>query len=228
MNDCDKLTFMANHQTRTRVIIALVITAVIGGGAWAWDSQIKPRVIVRKWNVVEPGSIYRSGQISRYLIEDTLKKHDIRTIIFLSEDKDLTEGVSRPDLAAEREAAKKLGIERFNYPLRGDGTGDIVQYANAVEKIVQCQKQFKPVLVHCHTGSQRTGATIAFYQLLIRHRPTNEVYRDLIDNEHDPEDNPKLIPYVNQNIAVLAKMLVERGVMDKVPEPMPQLNRTGG
>lgn len=189
----------------------------------AWESWGKKTLIPRKFGVVEEGSIYRSGQISRFRIEDTLKEHNIGTIIFLSEDKDLVQDVSRPDVKAEREAAQKLGITRCNFPLNGDGTGDIVQYANAVQAMVESQRQFKPVLVHCHTGSQRTGAAIAFYRLLVQKKKPSEVYDELLYWEHDPDENAKLIPYVNANIETLAHMLKERGVIDEIPAHIPKL-----
>jgi len=212
-----------NTRSKRIIITVATIACLIIGALVTWNNVLKALLIPRNFGVVEPGSIYRSGQISQYVIEKTLKKHDIRTIIFLSEDKDLTEGVKRPDVTTERETAQRLGIERFNFPLRGDGTGDLEQYAGAIEQIVKCQQQYKPVLVHCHAGAQRTGAAMAFYHMLIRQRPISEVYADLRADGHDPEENPNLIPYVNDNIERLAEMLVERGVLAKKPNTFPKL-----
>jgi protein tyrosine/serine phosphatase len=212
-----------NTRTRRNIIIVVSVVGVIAVALVTWNNVLKAHFVARNFSVVEPGSIYRSGQISQYMIEKTLKKNDIRTIIFLSEDKDLTQGVLRPDVTAERETAKRLGIERFNFPLRGDGTGNLEQYANAIEQMVISQRAFKPVLVHCHAGAQRTGAAMAFYHMLIRNRPISEVYEDLLADGHDPEDNPNLIPYVNENIEHLADMLVERGILAKKPDTFPKL-----
>lgn len=209
-------------RSRLAIVIAGLLVVAIGLFI-AWESWGKKTLIPRKFGVVEPGSIYRSGQISRFRIEDTLKEHKIGTVVFLSEDKDLVQDVSRPDVKAERETCQNLGITRYNFPLNGDGTGDIVQYANAVEAMVKSQQQFKPVLVHCHTGSQRTGAAVAFYRLLVQKKKPAEVYAELTYWEHDPGENAKLIPYVNDNLATLAQMLKERGVIDEVPAELPKL-----
>ena len=39
----------------------------------------------------------------------------------------------------------------------------------------------------------------------------------------DPKDNPKLVPYINENMHTLATRLVELGVIKSVPDPLPLL-----
>ena len=48
-----------------------VIVAVIGGGIWVWEEVLEDRLIPKRFGVVVPGSIYRSGQLSPTLILTT-------------------------------------------------------------------------------------------------------------------------------------------------------------
>ncbi len=41
--------------------------------------------------------------------------------------------------------------------------------------------------------------------------------------DHDPDDNPALLKYINEHIDELAAMLEARGVIDQAPESIPVL-----
>lgn len=200
---------------RTFVII-LALAAFAFGAAVLWDTQLKERFFPRDWGVVEEGAIYRSGQISRHIIDQTLRDHHIALIVFLSAD-----NPNRPDVQTERQAAARLGIPRINCPLAGDGTGSIEQYANAIAAVAHAVSAGKPVLVHCATGAQRTGALVAFWRVLVRHQSPQDAYRELLQYHHDPNDNQRLLPYLNGNMATLAQMLVDRHIIQSVPDPIP-------
>jgi protein tyrosine phosphatase (PTP) superfamily phosphohydrolase (DUF442 family) len=200
---------------RPAMMLAVLLAAVAIG--WiAWEAGVKERFFPRDWGVVEPGAIYRSGQISRHLIESVLRDHHIGVIIFLSGDK-----ANRPDVDAERETAARLGIERINCPLTGDGTGNIIEYANAIAAINQALGQNKAVLVHCATGAQRTGGVVAAWRVLVRGQSGQEAYRELLAFHHDPDANQRLLPYLNGNMQRLAQLLVDRHVIERAPEPVP-------
>src|SRR5687768_14064086 len=142
-------------------VIALIVAALVGAGVLA-DEIADRYFIVRNWNVVEPGGLYRSGQITRHQIEPTLRRHGIDVIVFLSLD-----NPDRPDVVAEQRASEELKIERLNYDLNGDGTGKIEQYADAIAEVARARRDGKQVLVHCHAGAQRTGVLIAAYRMLV-------------------------------------------------------------
>jgi predicted protein tyrosine phosphatase len=130
-------------------------------------------------------------------------------------------GGKQPDLDAELKAAADLGIDRQVFPLGGDGTGQIEQYAAAIALIDRSIKQGKPVLVHCIAGAQRTGGVIATYQMLVEHRPPAEAFAQMRSYGHDPTANPHLLDYLNQHMAELAHRLVQLHVIDRVPDPLP-------
>jgi protein tyrosine/serine phosphatase len=198
-----------------RIVLAVVL---IGAGFWLWHDVIQDRVIPKRWGAVEQDAIYRSGQLSAALIEGTLEKNHIKVIVSLTGDKP-----DDPDHIAEHEAADKLGIELLRFGLGGDGTGDIEHYAQAIAAIVEAKQEGKPVQVHCAAGTQRTGGVIACYRLLVLGDPKADVLREMRAYDWDPKDNPKLVPYINEHMHTLAMRLVELGVIESVPDPLPLL-----
>lgn len=185
----------------------------------AFASEVRDRIVPKNFGVVEQGCIYRSGQISESLIEDVLSKHDIGVVVTLSRDK-----MEQSFTAAEVEAGERLGVTRLSYPLAGNGTGDLTQYANAVEAIENARKSGTPILVHCYAGTQRTGGAIAFWRVLVQGRPANEAFAEMQRYGHDPADNPDLIPYMNKHMGTLAMMLVDRNVIPAMPDRLPVMS----
>lgn len=197
--------------------IALIV-AVIGAGIWLWEDVLEDHVIPKRWGVVEAGKIYRSGRLSVTFVKRTLKKHNIAVIVTLTGNKP-----GHKDQEAERQAAAQLGIEILRFPLRGNGTGDINNYAQAIAAIVDAKQKGKPVLVHCAAGTQRTGGVIACYRMLIEKKPALFAYAELLHCDWDPDDDQILLTYVNNNMAELATLLKRKGVIDEVPNPLPVL-----
>ena len=192
---------------------------LIAGSVWLWEEVLQDRFIPKRFGVVEPGQIYRSGRLHRSLVERTLRKYKIAKIV------DLTGGVPKDqDQQAEVRAAQVLGIERVELYLEGDGTGDIRRYAEAIVFIHDAVRQNKPVLVHCAAGAQRTGGVIAAYRMLVQKKPPSEVQDEMTEYRWNPNKDHELPQYLNNNMGNLAGILVAQGVLARVPEPLPQLN----
>ena len=183
-----------------------------------WEEALEDRIIPKRFGVVEPGQIYRCGRLHRALVEETLKKYDIARIV------DLTGGYPKDqDQKAEARAAEALGIKRVEIYLHGDGTGDIRQYAEAIAFIHNAVRDNKPVLVHCAAGAQRTGGVIAAYRMLVQHKPPAEVHQEMTKYGWNPAKDTAVLQYLNSHMRELADMLVAKGVLDRIPEPLPQL-----
>ncbi|HEX8910717.1 MAG TPA: tyrosine-protein phosphatase [Humisphaera sp.] len=178
------------------------------------DRYFKPRAFA----VVEPGKVYRSGQISAPLVRETLTKNGIKSLVVMMGD-----DPNEPDWRAEKRTADELGIVRNHCPLAGDGTGRWERYADALQHVAEAELAGRPVLIHCVTGTQRTGGAVALYRVLLQGRPAGEAYRELVAAGHDPDDNPDLVPFLNAHMAEIAGELVRRGVLKKVPDPVPVL-----
>lgn len=206
------------HQFARQLAIVLTIVALIGGGIWFWEDVAKDRLIPKSWAVVEEHAIYRSGQLSAALVKKTLVRCGIQVIVTLAHD-----DPKDRDMQAEKTVAAELGIELRRFPLGGDGTGDVNNYAGAVAAVIEARRQGRPVLVHCIAGAQRTGGVLACYQLLVEKKPPAAVVEYLLRHEWRPKRNPYLLPYLNQNLGTIAQILRTRGLLDEVPCPMPVL-----
>jgi protein-tyrosine phosphatase len=194
---------------------------VIGLAIWAWFGIIRYHVIPKRFGVVVPGHIYRSGQISAPLIKKTLTKYNIRVIINLT-----SRDPNKPDKLAEEKAAEELNIKVLRFPMSGDGIGDLNDYAGAVAAIANAEKQNLPVLVHCIGGVMRTGGVIATYRLLVQ-KIDPKIVEDEMEKYGCHIDNPKTVlrSFLNDNMAGLAIRLKQAGVIEEIPVTIPQIPR---
>jgi protein tyrosine/serine phosphatase len=209
------MNWMSTH--KRQLLIAIILLGLIGA-LCAWEGFAKDIFIPKKFGVVEPGQIYRSGKISPFLIRKILTKYGIKVIITLSGDSTS----SSPD-NAERKTAKELGIERLVFSMRGNGTGDIGDYAKAVAAIYQAQQENKPVLVHCAAGAHRTGGVIAAYRLIVQKKDVNFVRAEMIHYGFNPNHNTNLRVFLNDNMMAIAEKLKTMGVIEKVPSSIPAI-----
>jgi protein-tyrosine phosphatase len=213
-------TAQVHPGNRRRWVFAAGLAITIGLAIWAWFGIIRYNIIPKRFGVVEQGRIYRSGQISAPLIKKILTKYNVRVII------DLTSADTNDrDKQAEKQAAAELNVRILRYSLRGNGTGDVNYYASAVTAILNAEKQNLPALVHCAAGTQRTGGVIAAYRLLVQKKDPAFVISEMKRYGWNSKDNPALVPYLNSNMADLAMLLKQAGVIDEIPSPLPQLPR---
>lgn len=201
-------------------IISAILLLILIAASWAlWTNWARDLLLPRKWAEIEHGKVYRSGQLSGRLIRETLTNNHIGLVVSLV----FEPGNDDPDLHIEQQICKDLGIERVNVPMPGDGIASAEKYAAAVTAIVAAKKANKPVLVHCASGAQRTGAVFFFYRLLVRGDSATKVLDEMVLLGHNPYHNPKLINYLNQQIPEVARLLVQRGILANIPDPMPQV-----
>lgn len=206
---------LASKRAR-RAAAALAVVAALGAGglAVAESGDVRPKRLVE----IEPGLLYRSGQISPRLVRGVLEDLGIRRVVWM-----LHYDPARETHRSEREAIEELGIERLHFPMRGDGTGKLSRLADAIAAVHEARLAEQPVLVHCAAGSRRAAAVVSMYQLLVEGRPADEVYRELDRFGSRPVAQSPLLPYLNSNLRELAEQLVARGVIERVPEPLPLL-----
>jgi len=200
------------------LIVSLIVSAALAVAILTWKNYLEDRLVVKRFGVVEPGQIYRSGQISKWLIEPTLLKHDIGCIVNLNARSD-----TDPHQKAETEAAEKHGIEMIRLPLRGDGTGEISRYADAIEKMVRSQQAGIPVLVHCSAGADRTGGVCFAFRTLIQGWSAEKAQNEMYAYDWRNKKSNPLPEYYNSHVEELAGMLLVRGLINKLPDPMPKL-----
>ncbi|MGD0573150.1 MAG: dual specificity protein phosphatase family protein [Sedimentisphaerales bacterium] len=210
----------ASFRTEHKWVFVAVPAIVIGLAIWAWFGGIEYHFIPKNFGVVEQGHIYRSGQISAKLIKKILKEHNIKVIINLT-----SMGPNNPDKRAEEKAAAELNIKVLRFPMSGNGTGDINDYAAAVAAIADAEKQNLPVLVHCVAGAARTGGIIATYRLLVQKIDPNIVEDELEKYSYAVDKKTTLRLFLNNNMAAFASRLKQAGVIDQIPATIPQIPR---
>jgi hypothetical protein len=174
--------------------------------------QLRPRRFVQ----VQPG-LYRSGQIAPRLVHGVLERHGVRKIVWM-----LHYDATKASHRAERRAAAALGVEIVNVQLRGDGTGQVGHYVDAIAEVAEARRAGDAVLVQCASGSRRSAAVVALYLLLVERRPVSEVYAEL-DRFGTDVAETRLLPYLNLHLREIAEGLAARGVIDGVPETLPLL-----
>lgn len=185
--------------------------------AYWWLDGGRYRFKPRRFGVVKQGAVYRSGQIHENLIEDVLREHRIQRIVDLSEDKP-----GDVHANAERAAAARLGIRVVQLrDLDGDGIGPPERYMSALEAIIEAERAGEPVLVHCAAGSQRTGAAIAWYRMLVQGWSGPKAYADFERYQRWHARNEVVVPYVNRHTEAVARWLVDRGLIEAMPDPVP-------
>jgi len=75
---------MTNRKKSTRRLIALLIAALLCAGAGRALYQNRWRVWPKRFAVVEPGWLYRGGQVDTGLIEGLIDKYRIEGILSLT------------------------------------------------------------------------------------------------------------------------------------------------
>jgi hypothetical protein len=210
----------ASSSVGRRLLFGAVGVLVLAGIALGlWFGVVRDSFVPKRFGTVVPGKVYRSGQIAPRLIGGMIDQYHLGTIIDLN-----GLDISDRDQQAEIAISASKGVEHFCFSLRGNATGPIERYADAVETLVRSERKGVPVLVHCSAGAQRTGACVAFYRLLVRGEPSAGVYAELPRYGWDPKTDQILIDYANSNMRTLAELLVARHVIERVPDKLPQLH----
>lgn len=198
--------------SRRRFVRIAALVGLIAGGVALWTEVVRDRVIAKRWGVVEEGRIYRSGQVSRHLIESQLKEHGIQVVVDLMGD-----DPDNREQPFERAVIERLGVELVKCPLIGDGTGDPDEYVRAIRAIDAARRADRPVLVHCYAGSQRTGGVVALYRLLVRGDPPESILAELPRYDWRPSRDRILLEYLDKNLPRIAAELAAAGVTIRQP-----------
>jgi len=195
----------------------------VGGRRWAgWSlaglKDVRDGLVPKRWGVVEAGRVYRSGQLHRRLVKDTLRKNGVEVVIDLTHWKP-----DDPHQQAEQWAIRELGISAHRFPLRGDGTGDPAVVAHAVAMLAASRNTGKITLVHCAAGSQRTGSVIAVHRLLVRGDSVAEVFAELRDFGWHPCRDRNMLDFLIAHLPDIAERLVRLGTLPQLPQTLPAL-----
>ncbi len=192
------------------LLTAGIVACNIACLTWAYLGWVHPNIFPRNFGIVEPGKLYRSAALTPAAFARVAREHGIRTIVDL--------GGFDKDPVGERTAqrtAEALGIQRYVFELEGDGTGNPNAYVAALRVLADPSKH--PVLVHCSAGAQRTSGCIMLYKDIVLGKPLAETYPESRRYKHDPRDNPRLFPFVQQHEPKIAEAFRAGGQIDGFP-----------
>jgi tyrosine-protein phosphatase SIW14 len=156
---------------------------------WGVKESRHYNLYVDNFGVVEPGVLYRSGQLRGYQLEKLIRKLDLRTVINTREPEARVE--------AERLVCAKLGVRMVRLPMPGDGCGTYAQYEEALALLRDTNNL--PALVHCARGTHRTGAVVAAYRVHVQGREIGQTFAEMQRYKFNPKDHPlvdHLAPYL--------------------------------
>lgn len=196
-------------------VLPLVLAALVG---WRyWNKHLRYEYFPRNFGTIEEGVLYRSGRIHPKLLPKVFREHKIKYIANLIN-----------TYPPEDAIAKKMGIRVFRMEtLQGDGTGDINDYARAITVMVKGKRKGHPVLVHCAAGTQRAGGVTATYRLLVEGVKDNDAIVAELKKYGWRSKDTVLLNFINKNMYTLAQNLLARNIIERIPDPLPQIHYKG-
>ncbi len=142
-------------------MLALLLLPAAGMGAWALGLQVVGNI-----HVVEPGQLYRAAQLNGSTLDHVLDTYGIRTVINLRGENDGT-----PWYDDEVAVTRKHGLVHIDIRMSANREPDEATVTKLVHALGEAPK---PILVHCQSGSDRTGLASALYELLVAHRSATD------------------------------------------------------
>ncbi len=137
---------------KTKIATGLAILIVAGAAAGWYHYHHLPK----RFGVVVPGRLYRSGRVSPAELATVARRYHVRTVLSLLDP-------DAPESIRERRAAERLGLRWVNVPLRGDGSSTPDDRARI--EAVLFDPHAAPLLVHCAAGANRTGLAVGLYRI---------------------------------------------------------------
>ena len=146
-----KLAAIASSAKRVIVLLVSVLSVGVGwSGLYLAGLQLSGN-----FHTVVAGELYRSAQPTAARIAEYQQSYGIKTIVNLR-----GENPGSDWYDAEVAEAKKLGIAHVDFRMSARRMMTMEQFSQIIDVF---QKAEKPILVHCKSGSDRSGLVSALY-----------------------------------------------------------------
>ena len=123
------------------------------------------------FHVVSPGLVYRSAQMNADALAAVIPEYGIKSILNLR-----GAGKGKDWYAAETNTSREFGVQHFDYAL--SATRELTD--DEMDQILATIRDApKPLLIHCKSGSDRTGLIGALYLYGLEGRPAQSAQRQL-------------------------------------------------
>ena len=149
-----------------RMLLLVALVPVLALGIFVLNL-----VAHHNFHVVLPGVLYRSGQMNGAALAQTIRENGIKTIVNLR-----GKAVGEDWYTAEINASAVGGVQHIDFPL--SATQELNN--EEMDKILAILDHApKPVLIHCKSGSDRTGLIGALYLYSVEGQSAQSAGRQL-------------------------------------------------
>ena len=161
-----KIRWLGRLRAVARAGLCLIAVLAISVGGWAGLLQLTGNI-----HAVSEGKVYRSAQLNGEQLAETLKRYKIKSVINLRGD-----SVGDHWYADELAETAAQGAVHYNIGMYAKQEPD----AATIKRILEVLRVApRPLLVHCSSGSDRTGLVAAMYKYFVEGRPAGEAEAQL-------------------------------------------------
>jgi len=188
----DESNLTANEPARRskRLLRLVIIVALVLAGAAAIKYG-RYQFIAKRFAVVEPGQLYRSGYLEPGPLKHVIREHKLKTILaLLNNEPDTIEQQNEEAVARD----EKVKLIRIGMP--GDGCGDFDALDRAAD--IMADPSNRPLLVHCAAGVHRTGAAYAAYRMKHCGWSFEQALAEGKKYGYPITDNPELVAHLRE------------------------------
>lgn len=136
------------HWGRALLMVLLVLVLALGG-------FVLHLIAHHNFHIVSAGRMYRSAQMNADGLSQVIQEESIKSILNLRGE-DLDQGWYQ----AETSTARRLGVQHYDFALSASQDVKDEEIDRILETINRAPK---PMLIHCKSGSDRTGLIGALY-----------------------------------------------------------------
>jgi tyrosine-protein phosphatase SIW14 len=155
--------------TAVRWVLVAAVVVVVGVVPVVYYRSVY--AYAKRLREVDPGRLYRSGQMTAEGFTDAVRRYGIRTIINVQDeypDPDLDQSFWGTGTIKERALCERLGVRYIHLSpdLVSRRLVEVCRPAVIEEFLaVMDDPASYPVLLHCHAGLHRTGVLAAVYRM---------------------------------------------------------------
>jgi protein tyrosine phosphatase (PTP) superfamily phosphohydrolase (DUF442 family) len=140
----------------------LLLLLLVPGAAFA--SFVLSVVVHHNFHVVSPGLVYRSAQMDAGALATVIPQYGIKSILNLR-----GAGEGKDWYVAEVNTARQFGVQHIDYAI---SAGRELTDNEMDEILATIRDAPKPILIHCKSGSDRTGLIGALYLYSLEGQPS--------------------------------------------------------
>ncbi|HEY7426136.1 MAG TPA: dual specificity protein phosphatase family protein [Gemmataceae bacterium] len=139
----------------------------------------------KRLRIVDPGRLYRSGQMTADGFADAVERYHIRTILNVQDevpDPDIDLSFWSGRTIKESELCRELGVRYVHLMPTLISRRLVPQHRPpAIEHLLAVldDESNYPVLIHCHAGLHRTGILTAVYRMEYQGWTADEAFREM-------------------------------------------------